>query len=184
MDFHFVPNLTFGPDFINEIKKLTNKQLWVHLMVDNPMNWLDILNLKENDIFCFHYEALEVQEQLNLINKIHSKKLLASIAIKPQTKIQEIEKLLSKIDQVLIMSVEPGFSGQKFIKDTIIKVKELHKLKQLNNFNFRIAMDGGINENNIASLSQLGVQDFAIASAIFSTENPINAIQKLYALLK
>jgi len=182
MDMHFVPNLTIGPDFINEIEYITQKQLWIHLMVDDPEQWLSLLKLKPQDIISFHYESLK--DYKKIIKEIHAKKCLASIAIKPETKIRDIFNILPLVDQVLVMSVKPGFSGQKFITETINKIKNLAEYKKTHNLNFSIAIDGGINTNNIAEISNLGVEDFAIASAIFKTDNPINAIEELYELLK
>lgn len=180
MDFHFVADLTFGPLFINAISKVTSKQLFVHLMVDQPENWISILKLKKNDIFSFHYES--TNEYLNIISEIHNKEWLASIALKPHTPINSIFEFANKLDQILIMTVDPGFSGQEFIPGTIKKIEELAKYRKNNNLKFKIAVDGGIKENNIDKLAELGVDDFAIGSAIFKSQNPINTIEELYKL--
>ncbi|MDR3646156.1 MAG: ribulose-phosphate 3-epimerase [Candidatus Babeliales bacterium] len=203
MDLHFVPNLTMGPDFINAIEKITSAPLWVHLMVDDPRPWLELLKLKPSDIITFHFESLFrdptsiklrktkgfigeslLNEHKKIVGTIHSKNCLASIAINPETPLYDILTLLPFVDQVLIMSVEPGFSGQKFISKIMHKVKELSQYKKENNLSFKIAIDGGVDKNNISELANLGVEDFAIASAIFKTPNPINAIEELYGLTK
>lgn len=180
MDFDFVKNIAFGPDVINKISKLSKKQLFIHLMVKNPQNWLDILNLKQNDIFSFHFESIENHDEL--IKKIMQNNLLASVALNPKTEISVIFPFVRQLYQVLIMSVEPGFSGQKFIELTFEKVSKLNDYKKTNNLNFRIAVDGGINKNNFVELIKKGGQDFAMASAIFSENNPINALEHFYGL--
>ena len=182
MDFHFVPNMTFGPEFINKIAQVCSKQLFVHLMVDDPIKWLNILKLKKNDIFAFHYEATNEHEKI--INLIHKQKWLASVAINPKTSIENIDQFANQIDQVLIMSVEPGFAGQPFIPDVFKKIEQISNFKIKNNLNFRIATDGGINKNNITELAKIGVNDFAISSGIFKCGNPINALEELYKLTK
>lgn len=180
MDFHFVANLTFGPLFINAISQTTSKQLFAHLMVEKPENWINILKLKKNDIFSFHYES--TNEYLNIISEIHNKEWLAGIALKPNTPINNIFEFANKLDQILVMTVDPGFSGQKFIPESIKKIEELAKYRKNNNLKFRIAVDGGIKEDNIYKLAQLGVDDFAIGSTIFKSQNPINTIEELYKL--
>lgn len=182
MDFHFVQNLTFGPMFINEIAKISKKQLFVHLMVDEPEKWISILNLRKNDILSFHYESTNNHKAI--IESIHKNNWLACIAISPQTSVEQIYPLINYIDQVLLMSVDPGFSGQKFIPEAIKKLENLVKYKKINNLEFSIAMDGGINQSNISELAKKGVDCFAISTAIFKDKNPINALEKLYLLVK
>lgn len=202
MDKHFVPNISVIANFINEIEKITSAQIWVHLMVDDPRPWLHTLKLKVDDIISFHFESLFrdptsiklrktkgyigeslLNEHKKLIEDIHKKKCLASIAIKPETPTSDILDLLPFVDQILLMSVEPGLSGQKFIPTIITKIKEISDYKLKLNLDFRIALDGGINQNNIIELTNLGIQEFAISAAIFKKENPLNAIKDLYTLI-
>lgn len=179
MDGHFVENLTFGPDFINQIREISSKQLFVHLMVDNPEKWVNLIKLNKDDIFAFHIEACK--EPKKLITEIHKKNWLASLAISPKTDIEKVYPYLNTVDQILIMSVEPGKSGQKFIPETLKKIEIVSNYKTKNNLKFTIAVDGGVNKNNIVDLINLGAQDFAIASAIFKAPNPINELENLYS---
>jgi len=177
MDNHFVPNLTFGPSIVNAISNATNKQLWVHLMVDNPEKWCDTLKLPAQTIFSFHFESTKDID--GIIKRIKENNWQPSIAIKPKTDISELFPILHMINQVLIMSVEPGFSGQRFLPSAIDSLKELVAHRDQKQLPFVIGMDGGISVENIGTLAQEGVEDFAIASAIFDQPDPIAALQKL-----
>lgn len=180
MDGHFVENLTFGPDFINQIRNISSKQLFVHLMVDDPEKWINLIKLNKNDILSFHIQSSK--EPKKLIDQIHQKGWLASLAISPKTDIEKAYPYLNTADQILIMSVEPGKSGQKFIPESLKKIERISNYKTKNSLNYRIAVDGGVNKNNIVNLIGLGAQDFAIASAIFKAPNPINELENLYSL--
>lgn len=177
MDNHFVPNLTWGPMFINAISQATYRTLWVHLMVDNPMNWTDLLFLPPGSIYTFHLEAKK--EIPKLIKQIKEKKWLASIAINPKTSVEEIFPLLNAIDQVLVMSVEPGFSGQNFLSKVVEKVERLAAYRHTSGSTFDIGIDGGIDNNNISMLAEKGVNDFAIANGVFKATNSITKLQEL-----
>ncbi len=185
MDDHFVPNLTWGPSFINAIRQTTNLSLYVHLMVDNPFAWPDRLELKHEDTIVFHYEALPNQrDQKKLIDHIHSKGILAGIALNPNTSVDLIADCLPLIDSVLVMSVEPGFSGQAFIPHALNTVKRLDGLRIVHKYRFSIAMDGGINERTIKDIANHNVDIAAAASALFSKPDPIQALRKLYELIQ
>lgn len=181
MDDHFVPNLTWGPAFINAIGQATEKPLHVHLMVENPERWLNRLNLTSNDCFIFHIETVKgAYTLLSVIHQLSSKKIKIGIALNPKTEISVIANHLDKVDHVLIMSVEPGFSGQAFISNAMNKIAELKKLRSAQNLSFTIALDGGINGNNITSLAQAGVDLVCVASAIFTSHDPVQALKNLY----
>lgn len=177
MDFHFVPNLTFGPHIINMIAKTTSKELCVHLMVEHPEKFIDYLQLPENSIIAFHKTT--IPKPSNFIKQIKKKGWKASLALDPDESIDNAISIIKDLDQVLVMSVRPGFSGQEFIPQTLTKVKELNKYRKKNKLTFRIAMDGGINEENLPELIKAGVDDVAIASAIFKTKDPVKALKKL-----
>jgi ribulose-phosphate 3-epimerase len=178
MDNHFVPNLTWNAHAVNTIAQLTNHSAWVHLMVINPIDWIDTLTLKPHSIVSFHAEALH-NSPTEIIAAIKKKGWHASVAINPNTSVESIFPLLPLVDQVLIMSVQPGFSGQSFIADVVDKLKPLIEYRTSHNVSFRIGMDGGINENNIEMLARNGVDDFAIASGIFAHPNPVAALELL-----
>lgn len=177
MDDHFVPNLTWGHMFINTIAKKTNKTLFVHLMVENPETWLSKLDLRDCDILTFHVE--NKIDHLKLIKEIKEKKYRAALAINPKTALEEIFPFLQDIHQVLLMSVQPGFSGQAFLDSSIDRLNALIDYRKQHNLSFEIVMDGGINEKNIAQLVRAGVDQVAIAAGIFGSENPVENINKL-----
>lgn len=178
MDFHFTPNLTWGPPFINQIAHTTTRQLWVHLMVEKPTTMIDALKLPANSILTFHIETSE--EKNNLISRIKGNKWLPGIAISPKTSIQETIPFLATIHQVTIMSVEPGFSGQTFLPNSLAKIKELADYRAAHKLSFRIGVDGGINEENIKMVVDTGADDLACAAAIFSHDNPVERLRRLH----
>ncbi len=177
MDNHFVPNLTFGAGIIHAISAITDKQLWVHLMVDDPIQWCDTLQIPAESIFSFHFES--TKDIPGIIKRIKEKQWQPSIAIKPETDITLLFPFLNDISQVLLMSVEPGFSGQRFLPSVIEKLEPLLKQRDKHQLSFTIGIDGGIDAENISMLAQRGVHDFAIASAIFDQPDPVAALQTL-----
>ncbi len=181
MDDHFVPNLTWGPMFVNKIVQTTSLPIHAHLMVDNPASWVDRLKLRFDDIFIFHTESLvDFQEIDELILDIKDKGLKVGIALNPQTDVNLIFNFLKDLDHVLLMSVEPGFSGQKFIPKVVEKIKPLIDKREELNQSFKIGIDGGIGKDNIRMLSEAGVDQFGVASAIFYRNDPVTALQDLY----
>lgn len=181
MDNHFVPNLTYGADFVNAVARITYKKIWVHLMVDRPEALIDALVMPHGSIVTFHFESNG--EKTKTISRIEGKLWMPSIAINPKTPPEEIFYLLPSVYQVLVMSVEPGRSGQEFIKSSIDKIRLLVGYRQTSGLKFRIAIDGGVNANNIVDLVSAGVDDFAIASAIFGSQDPAATLRKISALV-
>lgn len=197
MDNHFVPSLTWGTMFVDAISQATQNQLWIHLMVDNPASWIAKLQpiksssekktpansrLAKNSIISFHLES--TKQPLDIIQAIQQKQWRASIAISPETPVTELIPYLPFIDHILLMSVHPGKSGQPFIPKTINKITKLQSYlaKQNKTQAITIALDGGVTHANFASLVKLGIKDFAIASALFDTLDPVQALQKLQKL--
>jgi len=183
MDHHFVPNLTLGPDFVNSMACVTELPLWVHLMVTNPTAIVDKLQLRTQDLITLHYESFETSklllELVLLIKKTGSK---VGLALKPETEINLIIDLLVHFDQILIMSVEPGFSGQQFLPNSYHRIEQLIQLRRDQNLNFRIAIDGGVNSENISQLVQVGAQDLVAGTAIFNSSNePVVELQFLHS---
>ncbi len=180
MDNHFVPNLTWGSTFANAIDHASAKPTWVHLMVDDLERWLDILKLKQGSIVSFHVEnKVNINKMISLIKQ---KGWKASLAVNPKTDLKEILPFAPLVDQILLMSVEPGFSGQAFIPEVIAKIEPLIALRAQQGLHFKIAMDGGINGGNISMLSHKGVDEFAIASGIFGESDPVSACTGLKRL--
>ncbi len=177
MDYHFVSNLTWGPSFIHAIAQKTDRQLWVHLMVDNPQTWVDTLTLPPTSILTFHLET--VKDPLKIARAIQEKNWIPSIAINPETNLARIFPLTNTIPHILIMSVKPGRSGQQFIAQMADKAQELARYRATHNLSYTIAMDGGISAENIGQLARVGVDDFAVAQAIFGQADPIQALHDL-----
>lgn len=178
MDNKFVPNTGISIEKTNAIAKITYRQLWVHLMVEDPESYLNKLQLPADSILTFHIESHK--ESKRMINKILEKKWLPGIAIKPKTGIDEIFPFLGSIYQALIMSVEPGFSGQPFLEETLDKVDPLLGFRNTSHLNFKIAIDGGISEKNLAKIAQKGIDEIAIGSAIFDAKvGPAKSLQLL-----
>lgn len=167
MDNHFVPNLTFGADIVASLRKYTNKIFDVHLMVCNPENYFEKLKNAGADIITFHYEATVHHDKL--LSHIKSLGLKAGIAVNPSTSLYNLEYLLSKLDLILIMTVNPGFGGQQFLSSQINKVKQLSKL--IANHNIEISVDGGVNSSNATLLKQSGANVLVAGSFIFNNNN-------------
>lgn len=180
MDNHFVPNLTWGVMFVDAIVKESPKPLWVQLMVDDPTTWIEQLNLPANSTISIHIESKgHVRNNLTNIRKHGAS---PSIAVSPATKLENIFPVLDLVDQVLIMSVEPGFSGQPYLPDVESKIDELVAYRTARGLHYTIGMDGGINKKNIGHLAEKGVDWFACATAIFGQENRVKALEELERL--
>lgn len=182
MDNQFVPNLTWGSQFVNAIANTTQKPLFVHLMVKDPTNWIDELNLTQHSSIVIHIESEGIARK-NLM-RIKERYLNAGIALNPQSSVETIFHVLDLVDSVLLMSVEPGLSGQTFLPEVLKKIDPILGYRQAQGLKFHLAMDGGIGQNNIARLALLGVEQFGIASAIFDEPNQLKALKELYALIR
>jgi len=178
MDDHFVPNLTWGHQFANAIDKATPKTVWVHLMIQNTQSMISRLDLKPSSMVTIHTENNgDIARSVSLIK---DNNWLPGIAISPKTGAADIFKFLNHdIDHVLIMSVEPGFSGQEFIPATADKIEPLIEFRKKFGLTFTIGIDGGIHAGNIAELAKRGVESFGVASGIFAHKNPVEALQNL-----
>lgn len=179
MDNHFVPNLTVGFDLINQIATFTNKQLSVHLMVEQLLTVIERLKIGAKSIVAVHVETTITDTLLETIKK---QNWLISIAINPDTPLEKVYPWTYKVDQILLMSVMPGFSGQQFIPESIERLKKLAAYKKEHALHFDIAMDGGITKHIIAQLSFLGCNSFCVASAIFNMDDPVAALKGLYEI--
>lgn len=177
MDNKFVPNTGISVEKTNHLATLTYSQLWVHLMVENPESYLDKLAVRPGSLITFHIESHK--DTKRLIKNIIEKKWRPGIAISPKTGVAEIMGFLDTIDQVLIMSVEPGFSGAQFLKETATKVGPLVGVRSSQNLSFKIAMDGGIDLENIKDIAALGVDQIAVGSGIFKYPDVIKAYRLL-----
>jgi len=169
MDGHFVPNLTIGPTVIKSLRKYTNLPFDVHLMIDPVHRYIKDYSDAGADIITFHPEATEnVLETINLIKSLNKK---VGISLNPKTEIKVAKEYLDKIDLVLIMSVYPGFGGQKFIDDVVQKIKDLDKIREESNLNFKIEIDGGINFKTSIIAIEAGVDILVSGTTIFKENN-------------
>ena len=165
MDGHFVPNLTIGPEVIKKLRPLTSKTFDVHLMISPVDNFIKDFSNAGADIITFHPEA--TPDILNTIKLIRKENKKVGISLKPNSKIELIENFLSDIDLVLIMSVEPGFGGQKFMPEVLSKTKALKKLIVEKNLKVDIEIDGGINFENCSKAKEAGANILVSGSTIF-----------------
>lgn len=170
MDGHFVPNLTVGVPVVKSVKKITKLPLDVHLMIENPENFISAFAEAGADILVVHAEAISNSE---IFEKIKSEEMKAGVSLNPDTPLEEIEPYLSEVDMVVVMSVNPGFSGQGFI-DVTEKIKKLR-----NSFDLDIEVDGGIKLHNIQEVADAGANVFVSGSGIFGTANPAETIRRM-----
>ena len=167
MDGHFVPNLTFGPSVISSIRNKTKKCFDTHLMISNPDEYIEQYKNAGSDIITVHKEVCgHLDKTLSSIKNTGCK---AGVSINPGTDISGLEYVLDKIDLILVMSVNPGFGGQKFINSSIQKIKKIKEL--VNNFNIDIEVDGGIDDKTATLVKNAGANILVSGSFIFSGEN-------------
>ncbi len=180
MDGVFVPNISFGPAFVKSLRKIKEDLIFdTHLMIEYPDRYIKQFSEAGSQYITFHVEAKS--DVMKTIELIKSYGVKAGISIKPNTKVSEIEKYLPYLDMVLVMSVEPGFGGQKFMDSAIDKVKKLKELREKNNYNYLINIDGGINDNT--GLKIKDYVDMAVSgSYVVNNADPKEAINKLHNL--
>lgn len=178
MDGSFVPNFTLGVDFVNQIKKQTSIPVDIHFMVNEPENKIDWFNLSEGDIVSVHAESTKHLQRV--LTKIKEKGACAFVAINPATPIYMIEEVLDDIDGVLLMTVNPGFAGQKLIKSTIEKIKKLKSfLISAGKNNVEIMVDGNVSFENARMMSDAGADIFVAGTSSVFNGDISNGIKKL-----
>ena len=169
MDGHFVPNITIGPEIIKKLRPVTKKIFDVHLMIEPVDKYIRDFADAGADIITFHPEATpNTEETINLIKKFNKK---VGISLKPKSEISLIEKYLKKIDLILVMSVEPGFAGQKFIPEVLPKLKKLKEIIANENLKIDLEIDGGINFENSKTAIDAGANVLVSGSTIFKQNN-------------
>ncbi len=169
MDGHFVPNITIGPEVIRNLRPLTKKIFDVHLMISPVDNYIEEFALAGSDIITFHPEATpDTKKTINLIKKYNKK---VGISLKPKSKIELILDHLESVDLILIMSVEPGFGGQKFMPEVLEKIKSLNQIIKDKNLNIDLEVDGGINFENCRDAKKAGANVLVSGSTIFKENN-------------
>ena len=180
MDNHFVPNLTFGLPVVSRLFAVSKLPLDVHLMIEDPDRWAPSFAEVGCDSVDFHLEA--AKDPIGLARRIRDIGSKAAIAIKPNTPFSEVEQLLGEIDMLLVMTVEPGFGGQKLIPETVSKVVAAKAALRAKGLSVAIQVDGGVTESNIAQLADAGADVFVAGSAVFNAENRNLEIAKLREL--
>jgi len=164
MDGHFVNNITFGPFIVKAMRKVAKLPLVAHLMIENPEDYVEEFAASGSDMIIFHIETTKNPEKL--IDKIKKLRKKVGISLKPKTGIGAIKRLLSLLDEVLVMTVEPGFGGQKFIKDQLQKIREIRK-----NFKGDIGVDGGVNYDTARLAAEAGANLFAAGTYLFGAKD-------------
>lgn len=176
MDGHFVPNITIGPGIVSKINKASELPMHAHLMISNPLNFIEAFSLAGSDIISFHIEAVkyDVEKSKKIIKLIKRLGKRPAIAINPPTPLKRIVPLLKYIDWVLVMTVNPGFGGQKFIESVLPKIKTLRQIYKKD-----IEIDGGINNENAKLVVKAGANVLAAGTFIFKAKNISRAIRSL-----
>ncbi|MBW9300921.1 D-allulose 6-phosphate 3-epimerase [Pediococcus acidilactici] len=173
MDGHYVPNITLSPWFMEEVRKISKLPLSAHLMVTNPSFWVkQLINIK-SDYICMHVETLDGLA-FRLIDQIHSAGLKAGVVLNPETPITVIEPYIDLLDKVTIMTVDPGFAGQRFLVSTLEKIKTLKKLREEYGYQYLIEMDGSSNREHFKVIDEAGPDIYIVGrSGLFGLSSNI-----------
>jgi ribulose-phosphate 3-epimerase len=177
MDGHFVPNITIGPAIVKDIRRTTRLPLDVHLMIEKPDRFIDDFVKAGSDMITLHIETINVSGFRLQAVRLKNKNIKVGISLNPATPLSKIKKLLNLIDFVLVMTVNPGFSGQSFIPAVLPKIKKLRSV-----FHGDIAVDGGINKNNAKQVIAAGANILAVGSYIFKSKDYKKAIKSIKCL--
>ncbi len=180
MDGKFVPNITFGAPIIKSIRNKTNLVFDVHLMIDEPLKYIEDFKAAGADIITFHVESSSPASET--VDKIIECGCRAGVSVKPKTPVEEIFPLLDKLSMVLIMTVEPGFGGQSFMSETMDKIKTLREEISRRGLEIDIQVDGGINEKTVAIAAEAGANVLVAGSAVFGAADGAKAIADLRTL--
>lgn len=182
MDGHFVPNITFGAPVIKCVRKYTDKPFDVHLMISEPLKYIDDFADAGADIITFHIESDSPVKET--IEKIKSRGVKAGVVVKPKTPASAVLPYLADVDMVLVMTVEPGFGGQSFMADMMPKVAEIRKEADKVNPDMLLQVDGGVSADSIEQVYRAGANVAVAGTAVFKAEFPDKAIEELKALCK
>lgn len=177
MDYHFVPNLTFGLPIVERLKEVVSTPIDAHLMIENPERWAPQYAEAGCESVTFHFEAAKDPGQV--IAGIRTAGGLVGMGIKPGTKLETVEDLLPHLDMLLVMTVEPGFSGQSFMVDMLGKVKRAREIIGKDDLKLAIQVDGGVGPKTIEQCADAGADVFVAGHAVFRTENPAQACTDL-----
>jgi ribulose-phosphate 3-epimerase len=180
MDGHFVPNISLGIPVVASLRKATRLPLDVHLMIEQPELYIEDFIRAGGSRILVHQEAtVHLDRALAMIRELGAE---AGAAINPATPVGMLSEVLDKVDTVLVMTVNPGFGGQKFIPNTYEKIRQLNQMRARYNASFRIEVDGGVDPGNTAELAQAGANTFVAGTSIFHTADPAAATRQLKKL--
>jgi len=182
MDGHFVPNLSFGPAMVEAVKRNTDLPVDVHLMISQPERWIDKYVAAGANNVSFHFEA--TNDPVAIATELKKLGVSAGLAIKPDTSLKEVTGILKYFDLLLIMTVEPGFGGQKFMTKMLPKIAQAREFIDRNELNVQIQADGGINLSTIKSAAMAGAEVFVAGSVVYSSDNPASIISELKQSIK
>lgn len=177
MDGHFVPNFTMGPPITESIRRLTRVKLDHHLMIEDPDTYAPIFIRAGADCVSVHYEVCRNLDRTLHMIQDHGAK--AGVVINPATSVSLLENVLGIVDYVLVMSVNPGYGGQKFIPNSLRKVQQLAAMRSQNRLNFAIEIDGGVGPENVADVVRAGVDWVVAGSSVFGSEDPALAVREM-----
>ncbi len=182
MDGHFVPNISFGPSIVKAAKKSAPEAfLDVHLMIENPDNYVEKFVEAGADLISVHYETcLHLHRSVQNIKKYG---IMAGVVVNPATSLQNIEPIMAEVDVVLIMSVNPGFGGQSFIESSYKKLEKLAEIRDDKNLSFLIQVDGGVNLKNIKKVAEAGADVLIAGNSVFSAEDITARVEELMGKL-
>lgn len=181
MDGRFVPNITWGPKIISDLRKLSSKVFDCHLMIVEPEKYVEDFRKAGADIITFHYEATpHAQRLLAHIRALGAK---AGISLCPQTPVAMLQDIIEDCDLVLIMSVNPGFGGQRFIPRSMAKLREARALIDARNPACVLEVDGGVGEENIRAVVEAGAQAIVMGSSIFGTADPAATVRRMHSIV-
>lgn len=182
MDGRFVPNISFGMFIVEFMKGMAEKPLDVHLMILEPEKYIDAFRKAGADVITVHYETCpHLHRTIQQIKETGAK---ASVALNPHTPVSLLEDVIEDLDMVLLMSVNPGFGGQKFIYNTIPKIRQLREMITVKNTNTLIEIDGGVGLQNAEEILRAGANVLVAGSSVFASQNPTETIAKLKAIGK
>jgi ribulose-phosphate 3-epimerase len=181
MDGHYVPNLTIGPGVVSSLRKTTALPFDVHLMIEDPDRYIDAFAAAGSDILTVHAEA--VVHLHRTVHYIKGKGIRAGVSLNPSTPLSCIEEILPDIDLLLIMTVNPGFGGQKFIEGMLPKIRKARELAQSRGLGLAIEVDGGVTPDNIGTLAEAGADIFVAGAAIFGSPSYSDTITRMKTIL-
>ena len=184
MDGHFVPNLSFSPHIVKAIRRESNMFFDVHLMIDNPKEYIDAFADAGADLITIHSEVAKKDDLKQMLKAIRARNIKSGVSIKPKTPLSDIEDIMGEFDNLLIMTVEPGFGGQSYMSAMNDKIKAAAEIIDLRYPDMTLEVDGGISAKTISEAAKSGANVFVAGSAVFKSENPAETVAELSELAK